>query len=1158
MAISARRANIDDVPVVRSIMGDTGLHAWERKYGEVNFCELVEKSYLSIAIEEEEEGVVGFASFSDSPELSQNGEIPGRVWERWLAETCDMTKTPGLLPHNTLWLSLLIGKAQYTDAVQDHVFNTIATTLQDLEYVLFAVPTSTGLFPPLLSLFKRLPGKVSSSLSVFYCTREDILQDLVIRKGLVEDFDDLMPLLQAGDGVLTSPPEEFFLDETLEDQDVNHSVLVAEDPDTRQIVGLMCMVKSSENQSYTTKHYNTDVYNKLRHTDRDRVGQNSFQITFFYLNPEYESRAASFIKPAFAQFENVEYCLITLPHTTTEHPLLHDFAYLPLKQGLTLPNGTWLLCRHSILPIVVSNTEENDIEEIKGMLEAQVDYSADTCSRFVELAITTTETDPMEGDAEAEQGMLLSYCLHDYEGTVVGMCNVRVLTNGEVHHLRANFELDHLVNFVPDGKPNYTATDINPDAEDTRHELSAKMPSLLVTHFYVKPTFRNRIRVFIREIMRQSCTQLLFYCLTPIDEASQSLLAELILSMPRRMIEESGEDETPLVDDNEELVCLHFMSKKQLSDEKTKIYSRLVVIGASTTGLAAIYAWLKIPYLYIANIVLVSRDGILPHPNTQDSEHWSVDTLTWLEREYILFKIGGKVRIIEGTMIDFERNDKYIVTDNGFVEPYDHLIVTAGRQFTIPKELATKNLAKNGMFELSSVSQIHKIKQHIRESEAYEDELSNAVVYGSSMEVYSVATSLTQIGLSASRLVLVLPQEGSDEISVFGDSEIDNRVDKLMESQGAKTYKGHVLDRMEYDEDHNLNAVYLLSQETNDEKKKNKITEIPATMFIYCHEKDIDSQILSALNKRSIVFDGRVIVKYNYRTTDPSIYAVGPIAMFSGRFGPSEEFESFNPLEVGTRFAETVLGFVGVEEFHEDDDEEDTTGDGAPDAQSEVSKQAMAPKALPEYTEKVSTKVHLPNNYYFFRCKTAKYSEVSAQCMDLTSNNNRGDSYIKLSIGPNKYIECITYLGSEEIEMHNLMALVGLPESMVNVVYAYEQGKNSRGATLDLLQYLRSRWAYAVYHSAFASFFSSLREKLKEHDETKRLRSVIAKYIEQSGASEIDASSRNQLLESVTKENSATRRLIEQEVIKFLHTNKQYFPKIYYLPDMSEFIPSCF
>ena len=556
----------------------------------------------------------------------------------------------------------------------------------------------------------------------------------------------------------------------------------------------------------------------------------------------------------------------------------------------------------------------------------------------------------------------------------------------------------------------------------------------------------------------------------------------------------------------------------------------------------------------------------------------------------MLFRIAGKLRVIEGTMIEFERAEKYIITDNGFVEPYDHLVIAAGRQFSIPRETASRHLAKNGIFELCSQAQIHKIKQHIRESEAYEDELSNAVVYGSGLDVYSAATALTRVGLAPSRIVIVSPDDIADvdQKSAFKDTSVDFKVDRLLDQLGAKVYKNYILERTDCDEDHNLSSIYITqvvgkTDDANPDGKgdaneaptdarsrhQRKIVEIPATMLIYCHEKDIDTQILSALNKRSIVFDGRVIVRANYRTTDPNIYAIGPIAMFSGRFGPSDEFEMYNALEVGKRFAETVLGFLGVDEFYQDDDNEMSSNPidqntlldpTAAIEEAPKPKLEQMPTKLPKYTDNVTQRMQLPNDHVFFTCYTAWYHEVEQKCKYLSSSEPimegpGRNSYVRLSIGPNGHIECVCYFGSEEVELRSLASLVGMPESLLNIVYEYEQRKDDKGtSSLNILLYLRSKvcrhnitphtthttpqWASVVYFSTFTQFFLQLQETLKQHSDTEVLRRKLTEYVSTEGVNDLDKDTREKLIGEAAKEGSATRRLIELEMIKFLHKNK--------------------
>lgn len=53
------------------------------------------------------------------------------------------------------------------------------------------------------------------------------------------------------------------------------------------------------------------------------------------------------------------------------------------------------------------------------------------------------------------------------------------------------------------------------------------------------------------------------------------------------------------------------------------------------------------------------------------------------------------------------------------------------------------------------------------------------------------------------------------------------------------------------------------------------------------------------LNKQSIVFDGRVIIDANYRTTNRKICAAGPVAMFTRRYGTNSDLDVYNARDVG-------------------------------------------------------------------------------------------------------------------------------------------------------------------------------------------------------------------------------------------------------------------
>lgn len=66
-----------------------------------------------------------------------------------------------------------------------------------------------------------------------------------------------------------------------------------------------------------------------------------------------------------------------------------------------------------------------------------------------------------------------------------------------------------------------------------------------------------------------------------------------------------------------------------------------------------------------------------------------------------------------------------------------------------------------------------------------------------------------------------------------------------------------------------------------------------------CDTPDVDPAVFYALNDNSIVYDGRVVVGADFRTSDANIYAAGSVAKFSRRLGTgSVPMEYCNAREV--------------------------------------------------------------------------------------------------------------------------------------------------------------------------------------------------------------------------------------------------------------------
>jgi NADH dehydrogenase FAD-containing subunit len=1160
---------------------------YEKRFGTFNLFSLIERSFICVtAVLEGSEAIVGMAAFSGAP--TGHGSIDEKSWERWFNSFAK--KDVICAPSNTLWMNFFFAEVDSQHTILHNMLTTVFATLPFVDSILMGLEASAPPFSPVKDIFTPISVTQEAEAvglwkgTVLRTRRSDIIPDLIVRIGVVEDYDDLMPMLIAGEGVLTPLNDKFYLDELLERQDEYHSVLVALDPTNNGIVGLMCLSAATEDQQHVTKKYNTDAYNNLKHMIPPKKqgaspAHNLVRIDFFYLHPSYENRATCFLPRLYETFPFAEYSYIQLPHATPEHALLHDYNYIPIRkfmpmghggERLTLLEGLWLGCRYSNDTLKVMPASEVHEAGITRTLGNQGELTRDETEL---MTATIKESLAAQVSSEMEAGK--SYPLVMIWGDqVAGVISVRSLDVEELHAFRTNFDMDAFTNFNPDGEANYGVINIALGPEEAqRTHWKAFMPALLIEHIYVRSVFRCRVRFFLREVLRLTSRQLLLYVAGASTETFTPLLAELNLVMPRQVPEVPTDKATKATEEG--LLCLHMQSMRGLSDEKTRINARIVVVGASTTGLSFLYHLLSIPYLHFTNLVLLSRDALPDHPNHQEM-CWTMDTMDWIERQYMILKVGRKIRVIEATLMDFDRTDQYIMPDSGLCEPYDYLIISTGREYAVPKELQVQ---KNGIFALNGNKAIKKIKQHIHESEIYEDDLSSVVVYGSSLDTYAVVNCLVELGLAAQRIVIVSPENTStSETSIFGDALVDMKVDKLMESMGIKTHKYHELEHEDYDEDNNLSMVSIISRSdvatSTEEQRRKKAIEIPATLFVWLHEKDIDTHILSALNKRSIVFDGRVIIEQNYRTTDPNIYAAGPIAMFSRRFGRSNDFERYSALEVGRKLCETVLGFMGIEEYYVPEDEDElndsskqlnnplaaeldggtTKTEQAETHQADVP-QRGPPKPLPQYEHNISKRVTLPMGYLYLQFHTAAFPDIAAKCTHLSSSNIKGSQYIRLSISPNKFIECVTYFGNEDVEVFNLQSLVGMPESQLNLLYNYHLSRNEKGdATLDLLAFLRQSWAKALFYDRYRGLYANTRDTISQHPDVIKLKESMMDYIVRAGIDRISDKDRVSFMQRITHEHSDVRHTIELALIKFMHENKEYMPQIYFLPDVSEHV----
>lgn len=132
------------------------------------------------------------------------------------------------------------------------------------------------------------------------------------------------------------------------------------------------------------------------------------------------------------------------------------------------------------------------------------------------------------------------------------------------------------------------------------------------------------------------------------------------------------------MDEDEAPFALCFSTKRLLSEAKIVKNSRIVVVGASDTGISFIEALLAVSYLGFSNVTLVAPGG-LPHAHlaTRAANLRTCSTsYTWREMRKLMLE--SRVTVVDSRAVDIDRADKHVILNDGRVVPYDTLVLAMG------------------------------------------------------------------------------------------------------------------------------------------------------------------------------------------------------------------------------------------------------------------------------------------------------------------------------------------------------------------------------------------------------------------------------------------------------------------------------------------------
>jgi len=223
-------------------------------------------------------------------------------------------------------------------------------------------------------------------------------------------------------------------------------------------------------------------------------------------------------------------------------------------------------------------------------------------------------------------------------------------------------------------------------------------------------------------------------------------------------------------DETESPFALCFTSKKLLSEAKIVKNARLVVIGASDTGISFAEALLSITYLKFTNITLIAPGGLPNHHLPTKKTNLKCQSTSYTNEELQKLMLESRITVLDSRMTDIDRNDKNVILDDGKVVPYDTLVLTMGIQ---EKTLDSLNFASWGISPVpADIKRCHGVLSiddpHLYQSLGVGSDLMNkltdrrkgtkCVIYGRTLNVYALIQGLIERGVQYKNMIIAIPR----------------------------------------------------------------------------------------------------------------------------------------------------------------------------------------------------------------------------------------------------------------------------------------------------------------------------------------------------------------------------------------------------------------
>ncbi|CAI9734209.1 ciliaflagella61-likeassociated and flagella-associated 61 [Octopus vulgaris] len=1183
--ITVRRTESIDIPNIFKLIDQNT----EKYFGKLNVFNFIEKAVFSICLVDEDDEIYGHATFFDFPNI--DGVDPAS-WEDWLSAASESSYTP----LNTLFIGLFASKKEYMRGCMREILHTMFIAVPDVHYCFLVLPENVSLDNSFVNIFRNIAQLQQSVgdkyFSIFLSERYMFEPMLHIRNARVEDTDELTPLFDSLNNTLQAVYGDYYLAELIESQNDEMQCIVAEVND--YAVGLMS-INSNVDVEFLNNSYDLEVFRSLEqkktgfpnltqkiafstgsamfqkseefaflpvpnnslsslgpesdmaistesstemvkqlrscsaedvdlHTDgrtssdfKSDQKTNAFYIQLFAINEKYQTRAEDFLMKAFELFPDFDMCIISIPHLVPEFPLLRLFVRATPRKGCFPPQELYVFHKSGLIKdIKVRKACTSDFENIWFLTKniRQQEKLLDDLQQFNDYRRDNDGTDIMA-----------------YVATVADqLIGVALLRNEEdIEYLRSHYNIEDYIFF--------------------NHHKQSEHAHLY--HFIMNPAFKYLSKFFMREILRQSYKNCLYYPLFPLYASrnfigSHSIITALSDMIPvryRRQIiyppnlginapSDQVLKEVPAF-------ALTHMNRKLALEPKMTINARIVVVGASTVGLSFLETLIFCPHLNFNNITLVSPHGLpaesKPDPHLQNmmasNFYYSPDHLARTS-------LRSWVSVVKSKMTKIVREKKHLITSNGHTIPYDHLFLCCGLQYTSVVWDDKNPFAKQdrSFFVINNLvdaaEAIKWVVLHVLCAPVWSpenlwkhspvpgsDKTGNIIIYGDTLDAYCFLQTMLELGLSGKSIHLMIPT--TEKVAPEVNDYIEEMIFSELVNQNVQIHFNCDFVKWSTIEDSSSRYAYF-----HDRRKSFKIEYV---VFFCYHTKKIDYSAFKAINDACLIVDHRIVINNDFHTVDPNIWAAGTFTKYQRvLYSDNWVHSKFSSKEIGCTLANKILKIFNPV-MHENE-----TKNLEEDAE-----------LVTAYTEPRISSALLPGGFHYLNVsKPAVINEfydstVQTGYVLKTGKPTDPCGYFEVFLNRYKQVETIICLRKEPFAASNFVELYGVHESILNnMLQRYEEG-----LIKDFFSFFMEPYCLPIYHDRFKDIRQEIRQVILDEKAMCNINAELREMLQDSdGVAEMFPKADLSDLIDRYMQTNAPRRLVEHHVLAYLYYNYYHLP----------------